>query len=176
MRVLNGLVFAAAATALIACGSSSNGSGSGGSNGTGGGNGSGGSSNGNDAYASARQACVNAINQYRATLKLTPYTRWTSAESCVDGQAKADSISGTPHSAFGHCGEMAQNECPDWPSVSSITSGNPSCLAQMWAEGPGSDFSTHGHYINMSSTSYTMVACGFYTTPGGKVWATQDFR
>jgi hypothetical protein len=42
-------------------------------------------------------------------------------------------------------------------------------------EGPGSDFSTHGHYINMTSTSYTMVACGFYAGGGG-VWATQDFR
>lgn len=166
MRVLDGLVFAAAATALVACGSSSNGSGSGGSS----------SNSGSDPYASARQACVNAINQYRATLNLAPYTRWTSAESCADGQAKQDSQSGTPHGAFmggDTCGAMAQNECPNWPSVSSISSG---CLAQMWAEGPGSDFATHGHYINMSSTKYTMAACGFYKTPSGGVWAVQDFR
>lgn len=46
----------------------------------------------------------------------------------------------------------------------------------MWAEGPGADFQQHGHYINMSSTSYTTVACGFYTTAGGDVWSVQDFR
>ena len=45
------------------------------------------------------------------------------------------------------------------------------CLAQMWAEGPGQPFSAHGHYINMSSTSYTTVACGFYQTPSGSWWA-----
>ena len=52
----------------------------------------------------------------------------------------------------------------------------PQCLAMMWAEGPGSDFSAHGHYINMSSTQYTKVACGFYTLQDGSVWAVQDFR
>ena len=47
----------------------------------------------------------------------------------------------------------------------------------MWAEGPGTDFSAHGHYINMSSTDYTQVACGYYTTSDGKtVWAVQDFK
>jgi hypothetical protein len=46
----------------------------------------------------------------------------------------------------------------------------------MWAEGPGADFQTHGHYINMSSTKYTKVACGFYETPTGSVWAVQDFQ
>jgi len=33
-----------------------------------------------------------------------------------------------------------------------------------------------GHYINMSNPDYTEVACGFYTTPDGYVWAVQDFR
>jgi hypothetical protein len=46
----------------------------------------------------------------------------------------------------------------------------------MWNEGPGEDFSKHGHYINMSSTKYTKVACGFWTTPKGSVWAVQNFR
>ena len=46
----------------------------------------------------------------------------------------------------------------------------------MWNEGPGSDFNTHGHYINMSSTMYKQVACGFYTTAAGKIWAVQDFK
>jgi hypothetical protein len=46
----------------------------------------------------------------------------------------------------------------------------------MWAEGPGTDFSTHGHYINMSNPKYTKVACGYTTATNGKIWAAQDFR
>lgn len=126
-----------------------------------------------DPYAQARQDCVDQINQYRASLGLPALTRWTAAEACVDGEAKADSISGTAHSAFGSCGEWAQNECPAWPSVDSTTS---QCLAAMWAEGPGSNYEAHGHYINMSNPQYTMVACGFYTADNGSVWAAQDFK
>jgi hypothetical protein len=131
----------------------------------------GGSSN---AYETATEDCVDAINMYRATLGLAAYTRWTAEEPCVDGQAQADAASGTAHSAFGKCGESAQNECPGWPGPpeTMITQ----CLAQMWAEGPGTDFSTHGHYINMSSTSYTQVSCGFYVQSDMSVWATQDFK
>jgi hypothetical protein len=46
----------------------------------------------------------------------------------------------------------------------------------MWAEGPGAFNQGHGHYINMSSTQYTKVACGAYMLPDGKVWAVQDFQ
>ena len=137
------------------------GTGSSGSGGSGSGSGSG--------SADATQACVDAINQYRASIGRPPYTRWTSAESCVDGQAQADSASGNPHSAFQQCGEFAQDECPGWPGPpgTMITQ----CLAQMWAEGPGG-----GHYDNMSSTQYTQVSCGFYVLSDGSVWATQDFK
>jgi hypothetical protein len=124
-------------------------------------------------FDQAAEDCVSAINADRATLKLAPYTRWSAEESCAGGQAETDSESGVPHSAFGTCGEHAQDECPGWPGPpdTMITQ----CLAQMWAEGPGTDFSTHGHFINMSSTAYTMVACGFYVESDGSVWATQDF-
>ncbi len=133
--------------------------------------GSGGSTS--DPYATARQQCVDKINEYRATLSLPPYQRWNAKETCADGEAKSDSETGKAHGAFPSCGEWAQNECPGYPSVSSTVT---TCLAQMWAEGPGADFQTHGHYINMSSTKYTKVACGFYQTPGGSVWAVQDFQ
>jgi len=138
------------------------------------------SGNGNDPDSggggdgTAEQLCVDTINQYRATLGLPAYARWNPEESCADGQAESDSQSGTAHGAFGTCTENAQNECPGWPGPPSTMI--PNCLAMMWAEGPGSDFSTHGHYINMSSTSYTKVACGFYTLPDGSVWAVQDFQ
>jgi hypothetical protein len=97
---------------------------------------------------------------------------YTADESCVDGQAQADYQANTAHSAFGMCKERAQDECPGWPGPpSSIMT---KCLAQMWAEGPppsGQD----NHWLNMSNAKYTKVACGFYQTPSGKWWATQDF-
>jgi uncharacterized protein YkwD len=46
----------------------------------------------------------------------------------------------------------------------------------MWDEGPGEPYSVHGHYINMTNPSYSMVACGFYETGGGSVWAVQNFQ
>jgi hypothetical protein len=118
--------------------------------------------------------CVAAINKDRATLGLAPYARWTSAESCVDQQAETDEMAGEGHSSLGACGELAQDECPGWPGPpdSMITM----CLVGMWAEGPGNFNAGHGHYDNMSSTAYTMVACGFYVLPNGSVWATQDFQ
>ena len=33
-----------------------------------------------------------------------------------------------------------------------------------------------GHYRNMSSTSYTRVACGFYEMADGDIWASMNFR
>jgi hypothetical protein len=39
----------------------------------------------------------------------------------------------------------------------------------MWAEGPGG-----GLYEAMVGGS-TDIACGFYTTPAGKVWMIQDY-
>ena len=140
---------------------------------SGGGNNTGGDS-GTPGDGTAEQLCVDTINNYRTTLGLPPYQRWNAEESCADGQCKSDSQSGTAHGAFGQCSEFAQNECPGWPGPPA--SMIPQCLQMMWAEGPGADFSKHGHYINMSSTQYTQVACGFYTLSDGSVWAVQDFR
>ncbi len=154
-------------------GGASNG-GSGGDGGTGGG--SAGASTGGgsgDPYAAARQTCVDTINDYRASIGLPPYQRWTEAESCADGEAQSDAMTGQAHGAFPACGESAQNECPGYSSLQSTLT---TCLAQMWAEGPGDDFQQHGHYINMSSTQYSRVACGFFETSSGQVWAVQDFQ
>jgi hypothetical protein len=95
-------------------------------------------------------------------------------EACADGQAKGDSEVNTAHNGFGDCDELAQNECPGWGGTANeIIVG---CLQSMWDEGPGDDFPTHGHYINMSSKDYTKVACGFYVTDKGNVWSVQNFR
>lgn len=126
------------------------------------------------AATGAAQVCVDTINGYRATLKLPALVRWTDQESCAGDQAGSDAQSQKAHGAFGNCGEFAQNECPDWP-------GRPeqlirACLKAMWEEGPGADFQSHGHYLNMSSTKFTKVACGFRETGAGKLWSVQDFR
>jgi hypothetical protein len=129
---------------------------------------------GDDAIAAARVLCVQIINQDRATLMppSAALTENTSEESCVDQQAQADYTANTAHSAFGNCKEQAQDECPDWGGTPSEIMTK--CLAQMWAEGPpakGQD----NHWLNMSNAKYTKVACGFYQTPTGNWWATQDF-
>ncbi len=121
----------------------------------------------------AAEDCVDTINKYRATIGLAPYARWSQEETCAGQEADKDAETNVAHSAFGMCGEAAQDECPGWPGPPDAVVAP--CLAQMWAEGPG-PFATHGHYDNMSSTSYTMCACGFYTLPDGSVWATQDFK
>lgn len=135
----------------------------------------GGGGGGGGPNAEATSTCVAAINSYRATLSLPAYTEWTDGETCASGEAQSDSASGKAHGAFGTCKESAQDECPGWPGDDLDTSIK-GCLKQMWAEGPGTDFSTHGHYINMSSSTYTQVACGFYVTSSGDLWAVQNFK
>ena len=121
-----------------------------------------------DPMTAARTACVQKINDYRATLQLPPLTQYFAKEVCTDGEAKSDGMSGTAHGAFGTCGETAQNECPGWPGPPATLIVD--CLAQMWAEGPGG-----GHYENMRTTSRTKVSCGFYQTTKGDWWAAQNF-
>jgi hypothetical protein len=118
------------------------------------------------------QDCVDRINQFRYECQcLPPLARWTDAEGCSDSQSADDQADDAPHGHFGVCGEGAQNSCPNWPSAGDVVAG---CLQSMWDEGPGEPFIEHGHYINMSNTGYTKVACGFATGPNG-VWANQNF-
>jgi uncharacterized protein YkwD len=126
-----------------------------------------------DPYAEARAHTVAEINAYRAKVRLSPLVHWAEADSCSDEEARKDSKANESHQSFGACGEMAQNECPDWPDKDSIASG---CMEQMWNEGPGKDFARHGHYLNMTNPKYTKVSIGFYTTREGKVWSVQNFK
>lgn len=122
--------------------------------------------------------CVARINQFRWECQcLPPIARWSDGEACADGNARYDSTNGVHASFYDQpCGSggRAQNECPGWPSTDSVISG---CLRAMWEEGPedGDPDTVNGHYESMASTSYTRVACGFYTTPSGDVWAVQNF-
>lgn len=160
-------------------------------------NGEGGGGSSADPFAEARQACVDKINELRATKSLPPLARWTEAESCVDQQAQEDAKSGQPHGAWisgkYDCNGNGQNECPNW-GVDKITD----CLDLMWSEKdqaacsgcdacadgynpdcPSCDFygqasgMTCGHYVNMSAKYFTKVACGF-STEGG--WDAINFQ
>jgi hypothetical protein len=126
---------------------------------------------------------VARVNQFRACVCLGPLARNTAAEACANQQAQYDSETGTAHSGFsdGICSPngTAQNECPGWRTVEQTIS---RCIQSMFGEGPpptatctGSCYQTYGHYINMTNTRYTSVACGFYTTAAGEVWQVQNY-
>lgn len=174
MRFANFVILAMLLSFSHGCGGGSDSGSSSSSGSSGGGGGTGGGGPTGSTYPAAAEDCVKIINQYRASIGLAPYQRWNDAEACADNEARRDAEANQPHGSFGSCGERAQNTCPGWSGTPESMIG--SCLAAMWAEGPGTDFSKHGHYINMSSTSYTKVACGFYVTPQGRVWTVQDFR
>jgi hypothetical protein len=139
-----------------------------------------------------RQDCVNRINQFRTTCAcVKPLARWTAGEACADMDAQYDAMK-----MVGHAGAMAnicnwgdaQDECPGDPSNQYVVD---MCLQQMWSEGPppagttiaqcespqmlDTCYETHGHFINMSDPNVNQVACGFYTTSTGAVWAAQNF-
>jgi uncharacterized protein YkwD len=121
-------------------------------------------------------SCVALINHYRAEMGKAPLERWTDGEACARAEAEKDAATETAHGAFGDCGEMAQNSCPGWGSVDAVLGG---CLLNMYCEGPSSSGHwdmAHGHHMNMVSTSYTQVACGFQQTSDGQYWVNVNFK
>lgn len=126
--------------------------------------------------------CVTRVNQFRACVCLPPLARWNDGESCADMDAAYDPAN-SAHAGFiaGICSPEgnAQDECPGWGSATQVIS---QCLQQMFDEGPpptadctGDCYETHGHFINMTNTRYTMIACGIATV-NGKVTAVQDLK
>ncbi|HEX2734585.1 MAG TPA: hypothetical protein VHM70_23435 [Polyangiaceae bacterium] len=125
--------------------------------------------------------CVTRVNQFRACVCLPALERAPEAEDCMDQQAEYDSTR-DPHSGFsdGICDPSgnAQDECPGWRDSAQVVDG---CLQMMFDEGPppmqpceGQCYQDHGHFINMTGTRYTRVACGIYDD-GEKVWSVQNF-
>ncbi|MCC6897739.1 MAG: hypothetical protein IT377_02130 [Polyangiaceae bacterium] len=171
-------------------GASSGGASSGGASagGTGGGS--------SDPFEAARQTCIDHINKLRAGKGRAPYQRWTSAETCVDGQATYDSTHG-PHAAFSSgnsCGAYGQGECPGSGPGSVV-----GCIDLMWAEKdqaicancdacpslnagfagkcPGCQVTasnpTCGHYLALVSPGFKAAACGFST---GSPYTAIDYQ
>jgi len=122
--------------------------------------------------------CVDQVNADRSSLSLARLQDWTDSIACFTRQAALDDAGGTAHSHMGMCSERAQNTCPGWSSDTSLSNQVrtiKSCVAMMWAEGPGSDYNIHGHYINMTQTGYAKVGCGFHQTLD-KIWIDMDLR
>lgn len=129
------------------------------------------------------QDCVDRINQFRTECAcLTPLERRMDGEGCADQMAEYDAGKNQAHAGAQDmiCSPGgAQNECPGYSSNAQVIG---LCLQQMWDEGPppvepceGECFQTYGHFINMTDLSMKRVACGFFTTASGKVWAVQNF-
>ena len=129
------------------------------------------------------QDCVDRINQFLTECACLPaLERRKDGEACADKMAEYDAV----HDSF-HAGAQAQictpggsqNECPGYSSNTQVIG---LCMQQMWDEGPpptadcsGECYEMHGHFINMTDKNIKKVACGFYTTDKGKVWAVQNF-
>jgi len=129
-------------------------------------------------WAAVDSVCQETINTYRSSISLAPLAHWTDSAPCFSRQADLDFAAGTGHANFGLCKESAQNTCPGWDSdttFSARVSTMKRCILGMWNEGPGEPYSAHGHYINMTNTSYTKVGCGFHHE-SGRLWINMDFR
>lgn len=125
-------------------------------------------------YAAELQACVDAINGFRAQKGLAPLQRSTAIEAFSAKAAASDAASGRPHGYFsqtrGGGVASAENEVPGWPMGGGIQKVVEDGARMMFDEGPGG-----GHYENIVGR-YTQVGCGIAVTPQGRVWVTQDFR
>jgi hypothetical protein len=129
--------------------------------------------------------CVARVNQFRACACLPPLQRWMDGEACANQDASYDAMNQSMGAHAGFKAKIcaagnAQDECPGWRSNDQVISG---CLQQMFNEGPpptnpctGTCYEQHGHFINMTNTRYTMVACGYYTASNGQIWAVQNFK
>ncbi|SHG82941.1 Cysteine-rich secretory protein family protein [Fibrobacter sp. UWH9] len=138
-----------------------------------------------------RSYCLDVINKYRATEGLTSLVLAPEAkQTCVEEQAAADLKANSAHGHFGDCGEFAQNS---GPNISLSWMGTEEkivdyYLEMMWNEkklvesgqrdpNKSEDYSYIGHYLNMSSTKYSSVACGIAKSSDGKTgWFNVNFH
>jgi Cysteine-rich secretory protein family len=183
--------------ALVACGGSSGngvdggsggggggGSGSGSNKGSGSGSGGGGGGGGSGSNA-ALVECVTQTNAYRAMNGKSALTESTDLETYAATGAMFDYQNMSAHDHFsttqGGGIAFAENECPGFEgwNISNaggdMTSLMDMCLQAFYDEGPGSDYNTHGHYINMMG-DYGTLGCGIYEDSStGDVTIVQDY-
>ena len=137
-----------------------------------------------------RQACLDKINEYRATENLGPLTLAPEEkQTCTDKEAADDLAENKAHGHFGNCGEFAQNSGPNfntsWRKTAIEVSD--SYLKMMWEDEKAlvtsgerdpkkdEDYPYIGHYLNMKG-NYKTVACGIALTADGKKgWFNVNF-
>lgn len=137
-----------------------------------------------------RETCLDIINEYRATEGAAPLSLADEEkQTCTDEQAALDLAGGQAHGNFGYCKEHAQNTGPDFSLKwkNDIEDIAKYYLDMMWDEkklvesgerDPNSDedYPYIGHYLNMRSTKYTKVSCGFSANEETqKGWFNVDF-
>ncbi|MBQ7080787.1 MAG: hypothetical protein IJM92_14270 [Fibrobacter sp.] len=149
------------------------------------------SSTGNSFFSENwRQACLDKINEYRATENLDPLTLAPEEkQTCTDKQAGDDLASNKAHGHFGACGEGAQNSGPNFNTSWRKTAVEVSdaYLKMMWEDekalvtsgerdpNKDEDYAYIGHYLNMKG-NYKTVACGITLSADGKKgWFNVNF-
>ena len=137
-----------------------------------------------------RQACLDKINEYRATENLGPLTLAPEEkQTCTDKQAGDDLAENKAHGHFQACGEWAQNSGPNFSTSwrKTATEATDAFLKMMWEDEKAlvtsgerdpdkkEDYSYIGHYLNMKG-NYKTVACGISLTEDGKKgWLNINF-
>ena len=137
-----------------------------------------------------RQACLDKINEYRATENLAPLTLAPEAkQTCTDKEAADDLAANKAHGHFGDCGEWAQNSGPNFSTSwrKNAIEVSDAYLKMMWEDEKAlvtsgerdpqksEDYPYIGHYLNMKG-NYKTVACGIALSDDGKKgWFNVNF-
>ena len=140
--------------------------------------------------ANWREACLQIVNEYRATENLAPLALASGEKQlCADSQSGDDLASGQAHSHFGDCGESAQNTGPNVHMTFDRTYADYAqlYLKMMWEDEKAlvtsgqrdpekdEDYPYIGHYLNMKG-NYRTLACGFAVSSDGRTgWFNVDF-
>ena len=129
-----------------------------------------------DVIAAASAACVDQVNQLRASVGDPPLARSTRIDQFSAEAARYDGEAHQAHKYFietngGHGTALAENVIPWWKvsdygSISAIVRKG---VMLMWEEGPSGY-----HYVNMRGR-YTEMGCGIAVL-NGEVTVSQDFH
>jgi len=131
---------------------------------------------------SAKQFCVAETNRYRMMDGKPEIAEAANLEQFADTGAQVDYDANSPHMHFSSTSgggiAFAENECPGHSGWHLAPGGDMNalvgqCVLAFYSEGPGSDYATHGHYINMMGP-YASLGCGIYYS-GGKITIVQDY-
>ena len=132
--------------------------------------------------ASAKQFCVSETNRLRMMNGKPALTEGTNLETYADAGAMIDYNASSPHMHFSSTSgggiAFAENECPGHSGWHLSPGGDMNalvgmCIQAFYSEGPGTDYATHGHYINMMG-AYGTLGCGIYQS-GTDVTIIQDY-